>query len=158
MENIISILKSLNKKTRNATSRIKNIDDYCDFIKKIADDESTHNTVFIIELNKLPSDFKHILRKHLIKYSIKYSEYVILLNKDNYFYYNLNDLDNLNILNIKKFLELEMKVQDTCIVCLENSIELVSCQKCAASICRICEQKLDKCPICKKPHILVKRI
>ena len=46
MENIISILKSLNKKTRNATSRIKNIDDYCDFIKKIADDESTHNTVF----------------------------------------------------------------------------------------------------------------
>ena len=39
MENIIKILKTLNKKTRNATARIKNVNNYIELVEKIAQDE-----------------------------------------------------------------------------------------------------------------------
>ena len=86
----------------------------------------------------------------MIKIFIKNSKYIILLNKDNYFYVALNNFETLNILTIKKFLELEIAEEDSCLVCLGKNTNLVCCPKCACSICRECEQNLDKCPICKK--------
>ena len=94
----------------------------------------------------------------MIKNFIKNSKYILLLNKDNYYFVASNDLDNLNILTIKKFLDLELAVEDSCLVCLEKNTNLVFCPKCACNICRECEQKLDKCPICKILSILVKKI
>ena len=58
MENIIKILKTLNKKTRNATARIKNIDDYLKLVEKIGKDEKNYNTVFLLEFDELPIMFK----------------------------------------------------------------------------------------------------
>ena len=158
MENIIKILKTLNKKTRNATARIKNIDDYLKLVEKIGKDEKNYNTVFLLEFDELPINVQNKLSNIMIKIFIKNSKYIILLNKDNYFYVALNHFETLNILTIKKFLELEIAVEDSCLVCLEKNTNLVFCPKCACNICRECEQKLDKCPICKIPSILVKKI
>ena len=49
----------------------------------------------------------------MIKIFIKNSKYIILLNKDNYFYVALNNFETLNILTIKKFLELEIAEEDS---------------------------------------------
>jgi len=156
MEKIISILKKLNKKTSNWTSRIKTADDYFNFQEKISSDEKYFETVFILEFDDLKPEIKRGLLNTMIKVYIKNSSYIILFNKNNFYYFDLNEINDINILNIKKFLNFSTEIE-ACVVCLEKNDYLLPCTKCSCNICKGCEQKLDNCPICKRPLLILRK-
>ena len=156
MEKLINILKKLNKKTSNWTSRIKTADDYFNFQEKISSEEKYFDTIFILEFDGFKPEIKRGLLNTMIKVYIKNSEYVILFNKSNFYYFDLNEINDMNILNIKKFVEFTDDVE-SCIVCLEKNDYLLPCTKCSCNICKVCEQKLDNCPICKRSFLILRK-
>jgi len=150
MEKLINILKSLNKKTSNWTSRIKTADNYFDFHDKISSNEKYFDTVFILEFDDLKPEIKRGLINTMIKPYIKNSSYIILFNKSSFYYFDLNEINDINILNFKKFLNLTPGINE-CIICFEKNDYLIPCTKCSCNVCKICEKSLHDCPICKRP-------
>ncbi len=153
MEDLKSVIKSYQYILIDMT---KNINDLFDIdskiIKKAHDVEKYKKVVFMI-------DMRDIKNKEIIKFyqafkilpELMPKHTIMLFNKDNYIYFDLET--QFNLTSLKKFIEDNEDIT-TCAVCLEPKDNMCLCTHCSTSICLNCFNKINKqhCTICKKKH------
>ena len=105
--------------------------------------------IVVIKRNKKNNNFFNILEKSIfLKYKIKKNIELLLLNKDNYNRFLLKDIENKKI--FLTLIKNKLLIEDECIVCYENEINLENCNKCCSSICFECLKKNNfLCAVCK---------
>jgi len=151
METIKNIINSETFILIDYTTKIKNSFDFVNLqIGKISKNKY-NKIVFLFRVYYLPDDVKSILHKcNFIPLKINES-YVLLLNKDNYLFLDLSNINNVHENTITNFLNDEDGKNTVCNICCNSSEKLTLCCRCAYNMCYSCHAKLksDLCPVCK---------
>ena len=152
MEALKRIIESYKYILIDMTKNIKNLNDVDNkVIKKAHNFEKYKNVVFMV-------DMKNIENKEIVEYyqavkilpEVLIKHTIMLYNKDNYIYFDLDT--QFNLTSVKKFIENNQE----CPVCLEEKDRMNICPNCSTSICVDCFDKIDKpyCIICKKNYVI----
>ena len=145
MDKLREIILENNKKLINYTYKIKTDQELEELILKIAINSKYNNFVFLLEVPKLNKEvIKILVNSGMIK-NIITNDLIILFNRDNYFYFDLNT--DYNKLNINNFLN---NVSFNCCICLTNNIKIIDCVQCSAIYCHECIKKIKNCAVCRQ--------
>ena len=151
MENIKKVIASYNYILIDMTATIKTLYDLGKLIEKAHDTNKYKKVVFMLNMKNVPNEIIKYYQSMCVLPETLQKNTVMLYNKDNYIYFDLEI--QLNIISIKKFIE-DNQEMSTCIVCLEEKDNMNLCAFCSTSICLDCFVKINKpfCTICKKNH------
>ena len=78
--------------------------------------------------------------------------FILLLNKDNYLFFDASNIENIHPSTITNFINYDDNNKNiVCNICYNESRKSTLCSRCAYNICIECHAKLknDLCPVCK---------
>ena len=137
------------------TSKFKNGLDLLMILEKIIQDKY-NKTLILIDIEKVPAEIFDIFYNTMITELEKNS--IIIYHQEDFKYYHKPILDNINVRDIKEFIE---NKKSCCGFCFETGIRLLGCKTCNNTICINCTYKLyndnvdkNSCIVCKTENFV----
>jgi len=151
LEKLINIIKSENFISIDYTQKIKKYNDFVKFQIEKINKTKYNKVVFILHVYYLPVEVKVLLFKCNFIPLIINKSFTLLLNKDNYLFLDLSNMNNIHNNTILNFLNDDDGKNTVCNICCNSTENLILCCRCAYNMCYECQVKMKSnlCPVCK---------